>query len=460
MIRPLQSLLDRLRDNHMARAIAVLVGGAALAHVITALALPILSRLYTPEDFAALAVFNGIFTVLTVAACLRFDIAVPLPKEDGDALNLLALAIGIAGGVSIILLCLALLFSREIADLVNQPVLADYLWILPLGVFLSASGSALQNWHIRKKGFGMIASSRIAQSAGAVTLQFGAAALLKAGPFGLILGSVFNTSAAAVILGFAMLRERVHRSFPVTRQNMASVARVHRDFPRYSTFEALCNMASLQLPVILISAFAAGAEPGFVLLAITVLQAPMALFGIAIGQLYLSHAPGEHRSGNLPEFTITTTNMLIRSGVGPLIAGGIAAPFLFGYIFGDDWERAGTILAWMTPWFVMQFVTSPISMALIVTGHQSRALALQIFGLLCRTGAVYVAWLVDLRYISEAYALSGLVSYFIYYVVVMRTIGAPIRSLATGLISNWLVIAMWIMLSMLTIGAARFLLGA
>jgi O-antigen/teichoic acid export membrane protein len=459
MIISIQSLLNRWRHNHMARAIAVLVGGAASAHAITALALPILSRLYTPEDFAALAVFNGLFTVLTVAACLRFDIAVPLPKRDSDALNLVVLAIAVAGVISTILLVPTLLFAPEIAAAVNQPLLADYLWLLPIGVFLSATGSALQNWYVRKRGFGIIATSRITQSAGAVALQFVAAAM-KAGAVGLLLGAIFNTSAAAMILGLSMIRERLHRSPAVSRRGMEAVARSHADFPRYSTFEALCNMASLQVPVLMISALALGPEPGFVLLAITVLQAPMALFGIAIGQIYLSHAPDEHRLGNLPAFTIKTTHMLIRSGVGPLIAGGMAAPFLFGHIFGDGWDRAGMILAWMTPWFIMQFLTSPISMALIVTGHQSRALALQIFGLACRTGAVYFTWLFDVRFISEAYALSGLASYFVYYLVVMRTINAPVSSLVKGLLVSWRIITLWITLSLLTIGAARLILDA
>ena len=37
-------------------AVAVLVGGTALAHGTTALALPLLSRLYSPADFGLLGI--------------------------------------------------------------------------------------------------------------------------------------------------------------------------------------------------------------------------------------------------------------------------------------------------------------------------------------------------------------------------------------------------------------------
>lgn len=314
----------------------------------------------------------------------------------------------------------------------------------------------MQNWYIRAKGFSLIAASRVTQSAGAVLLQLGAA-LLKAGPAGLILGAICNTSAASFVLGYGMYRRGIHHSHSLSWTRMRALGREYRNFPRYSTLEALCNMASIQLPVLMISAMIAGPEPGYLLLAITVLQAPMALFGVAIGQVYLSLAPDEYRKGNLAEFTMTTTGMLVRSGVGPLIAAGIAAPFLFELAFGASWQRAGVLLAWMTPWFIMQFLTSPISMALAVTGHQPRALMLQMFNLVCRIGAVYLAWRAGTGFVAEAYALSGLVSYFVYYVVVMRTIGAPTLSIASALWKNAVTILLWVMAALASIGIAQFM---
>lgn len=453
----LEKTSTRIRNNSFARPVALLASGAGLAHAITAIALPLLSRIYAPEDFSALAVFNGLFSILTVIACLRYDIAVSLPAHDDDSTNLLGLALLIAGFFSLIISLPLLIWSNEIANFLGQPSISAYIHLLPFAIFLSATASAMQNWFIRAKGYSLIAISRVTQSVGAVALQFGVA-LFKPGPIGLILGAVCNTGAASVVLGYGMYRRGTDLSKVVTWARMRALAYEHRYFPQYSTLEALCNMASIQLPVLLIAALVSGPEPGYILLAITVLQAPMALFGIAIGQVYLSHAPEEYRKGTLVTFTVTTITTLVRSGVGPLIAAGVAAPFFFELVFGIGWQRAGVLLAWMTPWFIMQFLTSPISMALAVTGHQPRALLLQIFNLVCRTGAVYLAWTAGTDFIGESYAVSGLVSYFVYYVVVMRTIGAPTFFMANALWRNAVTIALWILLSLVSIYIARLIL--
>ena len=63
----------------MLRAVGVLVGGTATAHAITALSMPIVTRLYAPTDMSLLAIFASLLQILYVAICLRFDIALSLP---------------------------------------------------------------------------------------------------------------------------------------------------------------------------------------------------------------------------------------------------------------------------------------------------------------------------------------------------------------------------------------------
>jgi hypothetical protein len=78
----------------------------------------------------------------------------------------------------------------------------------------------------------------------------------------------------------------------------------------------------------------------------------------------------------------------------------------------------------MTPWFVMQFLSSPVSMSLHVTGNQRAALLLQIAGLVIRVGAVLLAVALAPQYLAQAYALSGLVFYAVYVATVLRIVGA------------------------------------
>lgn len=402
------------------RSVAVLVGGTALGHGITAAALPVLSRLYTPADFSLLAVFAGLVSIISVVACLRFDVAVALPEEDEEALRLLTLALGTALVCSFVVLIAVLVAPGQIAHWLKQPGLQAYLWLLPVSVLLGGGYSALQMWFVREKAFALIARSRVAQSTASAGTQI-ASGVLAVGPGGLLFGHAMNTGAACLFLGYRLLAGHTARaaSKRMTWTALRRTFRRYDRFPKYSTFEALCNSAAIHLPVIMIAALAAPTEAGYLMLATYVMQAPMALVGAAVGQVYLAGAAHKHRQGLLGEFTAEVLGGLLKSGSGPLLAVGIVSPAIFGLIFGAGWERAGVLVAWMTPWFVLQFLSTPISMGLHVTGHQRLAFALQLLGLALRAGMVWLAASLSPLHVSEWYAVSGFLFYLLYLLTIL-----------------------------------------
>jgi O-antigen/teichoic acid export membrane protein len=404
--------------------VSLLAGSAALAHGISAAVLPVISRLYTPADFGVLAAFAGLLSVISVAASLRFDVAIPLPEHDEDALNLLALAIIIAFAVSLALGVVLLFTGGWVARLLNQPALAPYLWLIPVGVALASSYSALQYWFVRRKEFSLIANSRLTQSSASAATQV-AMGWLSFAPLGLLIGYIANAGAACIWLGVRALRSGLEqRAGIVSWSRMRSVFVSYSRFPRYSAIEALCNSASIHLPVIMIAALAGTAEAGHVMLAMTLMQAPMSLIGSAIGQVFVSRAATEHRAGTLAVFTTDTIADLLRLGVGPLLAAGVVSPAAFDLVFGAQWQRAGWLVAWMTPWFAIQFLAVPVAMALHVTMHQKRALFLQAFGLIVRVAAVMAASVWAKQFVGEAYAISGLLFYLAYLAIVLSTVKA------------------------------------
>ena len=143
----------------------------------------------------------------------------------------------------------------------------------------------------------------------------------------------------------------------------------------------------------------------------TVIQAPMSLLGAATAQIYASRAPERSRKGELYPATIETLRSLAWVGVPPIVAIGLLSPFVFPYLFGEQWSRSGLLVLWMTPWFLFQFLASPISMSLHIVGQHRLAMMLQLGGLVLRTAAVLIAWKTAQGYLSEYYALSGAVFY-------------------------------------------------
>jgi len=213
---------------------------------------------------------------------------------------------------------------------------------------------------VRKKDFHAIARNRIAQaSAGAATqLSFG---WLNGMVLGLILGPTVAASAGCAGLAYRIASTEGNLLRRVSWRQMRSAFSIYHRFPKYSALEALSNSAGIQLPIIMIAGLAHGPEAGLLSLAMFVIQAPMGLFGTAIGQVFLSRAPQEHRLGRLDIFTTSIIGGLLKIGVGPLIFGGLLAPDLFAKIFGEDWRRAGILMAWMTPCSSAKPFNRPIS---------------------------------------------------------------------------------------------------
>ncbi|MEJ6002161.1 lipopolysaccharide biosynthesis protein [Paucibacter soli] len=410
------------------RAVLVLVSGTALAHGLTAAALPVLSRLYSPAEFGLLAVFSSFLGIISIAACLRYELAIPLPQTDQDALHLLVLSMLCCTGLSLVLGLLVALVPQWLLGLLGQPQLGPYLWLAPLGLLLAGAYSALQFWHVRGKHFTLLARTRIAQSAGSAATQVG---LGWAGmhPLGLLLGYVMNTGIACLGLGGALLRALPSMSW----SRIGTLALEYRRFPLFSTIESLANSAAIQVPVIMIAALATPSEAGYLMMAMYVAQAPMSLIGTAIGQVYLSRAPTEYRQGHLGPFTVEIFSGLFKAGAGPMLATGILAPLLFGQVLGSDWQRAGVLVLWMTPWFLLQFLAVPVGLGLHVTGHLRAALLLQSGGFAFRVAMVWGTWRWHALLVSEAYAVSGAIFYLGYLIAVMSAVRADWRSMILGL---------------------------
>jgi O-antigen/teichoic acid export membrane protein len=398
--------------------VLTLISGTAVAHAITGAALILLARIYSPADYGVLGLFSSIVYTLSVAVCLRLDLAIILPEEDSEALRLFWLALASAiGFAAVSALIIAVLPVHSIANPAFVS-LSPYLWLLPVSLLAAGVYSALQNWFIRQRAYRLLARSRIVQSAGAATTQVGAG-WVSPSPLGLIVGFIVNSGAATFVLlapFIRSVRERLRRpKFAELRETL----RKYGDFPRYSTWEAIANSASIQLPILLIGALAGAAEVGQLTLAMAVVQAPMALFGNATAQVFMSQAPARMRAGELHRFTLSTLKGLAKTGVPILVGLGIAAPFVFPFLFGKDWFRAGLLVTWMTPWLLLQFLASPVSSILNITGHLRLASAWQITGLAFRLAAVWLGHRL-INGASEAFSISGALFYAAYLYIVLR----------------------------------------
>lgn len=395
------------------RNVAVLSSSTVFAHGLSTLALPFLTRLYGPEGFDLLAVYVAAIGIISVVAGLRYNLAIPIAKQDEDALALLAVALFSITVVSILLILAAVFWPNICTQLLGKPNLLPYLWMIPVGVFAAAAYDALQYWTTRRRDFGLITQTRITRSVGSVIVQLGMGAMW-ASPFGLLFGHMIYGGLGTIALIARLLRDDSDAIARVTLRDLRVQANAYRRFPLYSVPEALFNVCGAQVPLILISAHTSGAEAGFLLLAMTVMGAPMALVGSSVAQVFIAEAPERMRQGTLAPFTLKTMWTLTKVSGPLLLLIGVVSPFIFPLVFGPGWSRAGNLMAWMVPWFILQLASSPMSVVLYIVGRFSLAMTLQCFGFVLRVGSVLVALSVSPTWVSEVFAVSGALFYALY----------------------------------------------
>ena len=458
LIARLKALVNRLLPRaSFARSVGVLAGGTAAAQALGVLALPVITRLYTPADFSVLAVYVSILGIVAGVACLRLDIAIPLPERDEDAANLLAVALLCSTAMAFLAALSVWWFPEHIVNASGQPGLRSFLWMIPLGIWLASAYSAIQFWATRKKRFTAIARTRVGQTAGSSITKLAGGLLNALGPFGLLLGQLIGSGAGVFGLGRTAWREDKQALQSITWADMRRVFRAYDRFVKYSTFEAFANNGAIQLPVIIIAAVALGPEAGYLFLAMQAMAIPIGLIGGAVSQVYLSRAPDEYRAGQLGPFTLKAIAGLMRTGVGPLLFAGIVSPVAFPIVFGADWQRAGEMVAWMTPWFILQFVSSPVSMSLHVTNNQRTALLLQLFGFVLRVGGAWLATLFLAGYVFEIYAATGFIFYLTYLMVVAKITKIKVRELLFTALTRPQVSIAWAVIGIIVAGIMPFI---
>ncbi|WP_080642481.1 oligosaccharide flippase family protein [Variovorax paradoxus] len=444
-----QFVQDKLsKKSWFLRAAGALAGGTAIAQIITLLALPIVTRIYTPKEFGVLAIFISILTSFSAISCMRFEIAIPVPEKDGDAANLMALALVICLAISLISGVILLLAQNHILNFLGNQDIAKYLWLIPVSIAILGFYSALQFWSVRKKRYGAIVRTRFKQSFGGSATQI-LLGWLGWGGAGLILGYLVNSAAGILGFGRQIFREDKDSLKKIRLKKMREIGGKYIKYPKYSVLEVLATNSAVQLPIIIMAASVSSTEVGFVLLASRVIAAPVGLIGGAISQVYLSSAPKNFREGKLVEFTLYVINQIIKIGAGPLCFLGMISPMVFPLVFGNDWRRAGMLLAWMTPWFLLQMIATAIAMALHVTDNQKAALGANIAGFVIRAGGVGAAAVVVPSIASEVYAVSGFLFYSLYLATILVKLDINFISLVKAVHKNCKPLILWISVAIL-----------
>jgi O-antigen/teichoic acid export membrane protein len=360
-------LLDKLKPkSEFSRNVLTLMTGTTIAQAIPIAISPILTRIYTPEDFGIFALYMSLVSIIAVVATGRYELAIMLPKKDEDAINIVALSILISFFVSFIALLIVFFFNAQITSLLGNPEISSWLYFIPITVLLTGIYQSFNYWSNRKKQYKRLATSRVIQSGTTATTNLGMG-FGRFGSSGLILGGVLGQGVATGILGRLVWREDGDKLVNIKKLKIFALAKRYKEHPKFLIFSHGLAVVYQQIPILYIGKFFDISMLGFFSLANRFISLPGSLIANAIGDVFREQATEQyHKTGEFKNIFINTLLKTFTLSILPFVVLFLTIDDIFSFVFGSEWRIAGEYGKILMISAYISFVITPIDKAALI----------------------------------------------------------------------------------------------
>lgn len=405
-----------LPQNQFVRAVSILAGGTLTAQLLAIGATPVLSRLYTPADFGLVALFAAVSGIMGTALTLRYETAMLLPKEEGESVAIVLLCVTLALVLGGLVSIAAWLSPEDFKAMIGIAELGVWLPVTAFAAIASAVVATGTMWLNRQRAYKKMAQIRITQSGVAIL------AAIVLGLTGLSTGLI----VAQIIALLVVITVIIVYIMPLLKQwephALMLAARKHISAPKFLLPTALLDVLTMQLPVLLITAWYSTEAAGQFSMAWRILALPMTLIGSAIGQVFFQRFsqtwPDIPAARKLLFKTWMTLGLI---GLLPTILLMAFGGPIFSLVFGDVWRESGAIASVIAPMLFAILVSSPTSSTFLVLGLQKYSLIFGVSFPFYRSACIYLGVSNGKLFIGlTAWVFCELIAISIYNLIVLK----------------------------------------
>jgi O-antigen/teichoic acid export membrane protein len=394
--------------------------GTTVAQAIPIIISPILTRIYSPEEFGLLILFMSIVSILSVIVSLRYERAIIQPLDDEDAISLVVISMLVTIGVSTVLTILINIFYTQIQKLIGNNEIDILKYWVPFAVLITGFYNSLYEWHVRKKQFAL--SAKIVMSKGAVTAggQVGLGTMMF--PGGLIFGYLMGIFIAFFLLLKSFIKNKDFLILIFNKKQLLKNVKKYKKMPQYSTWGALADNISLQMPTLVIATLKHVSSVGIFGLTIRVLSLPANLLSQALSSvLFQKIAKLHYDDPDKIKILIIKIFLILNFIMIPFV--GFIWFFgenLFAFIFGEPWREAGVMASILVFAVAIRFVVSPLSVVLLLDHNIKLGTLWQFIYFITITVTLYIVSSWPLNDFLIAFVIHEIILYFLYFIFILK----------------------------------------
>jgi len=349
--------------------VATLASGRFGATAIRFASVPIISRIFLPDAYGAIALYVSITTLLVTVGVFSLPQAIVLPEDDDEATRLAVLSVlglCVVGSLTWLILLLA-----HILGLHAFQALGNWVWTVPLAVVLAGAVTISESWLVRLRRF---RTSAMGSLTGAAALSSSRICM------GLLAGSAVWPLAMSYYIGKLVnlwVYRKLHLRLVLAARTMArtkyiQTLREYIAFPLYNTPGALLSALNTQLPILALSYLFTSREVGQYAIVQALVVAMVAIVGDSLRKAFLYRVTrGEVSRSNIAANYLRTLIIAALVGLLPAIILFLFGEPLFLRFLGARWVEAGRYAAILAPWLYLQWLSMPAA-ALVVALRRQR----------------------------------------------------------------------------------------
>lgn len=406
-------ILDRLKKSSFIRGIVSIGIGNIVGQAITIIALPILSRIYSPEAYGEYGIVVSLTTIFTSFITLGLNSAIMEPKENRESRIILKSAIIIQCLLITILMIFTIIIQDRyklfnVSGSYSLGVIAMYVY-----AFFTNLTSVLYTYVNRLQKNGILLINPIIKSVCILLIAF---------PLGFLhfnyLGFMLAYILAEVISSFQMVLRvglfRVDEKFSI--KDFWNIIKKYRRYIFYQCPANAIGTLGAQLPTQFLASIFNHTTLGNFTMCNKVISMPISVVAKPISNIYFrTISEYQREKKDISDFTLKIVVCGLAIGVIPMSIVILWGGPIFAFVLGKQWVDAGEIASYVGVQYVLMFIAQCISYCRVAIGRQGINLFFSIFDVIVTLVVCFCGIAIDGTFISTIILLT-IGKSFVYFV--------------------------------------------
>ena len=407
------------KNSNFIKDVKTVLTGTSLSQIIPLIFYPLLTRIYSPEDFGFMAFFMSVCAVMIVLASGAYEQAILITKNNLELDSLIKLTL-VRSLIMLVVISLILIISvNTVPFLFKYKIYLNWVLVLSLTAFFTIIYNLYNEWCVKKSEFKKLSVNKVYNSLFTSLFK----SINKVFSFisnGLIVGELIGKFLISLISVKFMLSNGTNIFKGYNIEILKKTRQKFKDYPRYMMFDLLINTIGGSVHVYIILAFFNANELGYISLSLSLLTLPVTVISGGIKDVFREKANqlfiNEGSCRKLYIDLFKPLSILGFFGFGILY---LIVPYIFPFALGNHWIKSGLYAQYLIPLFYFNFVSMSLGGIFVIANKIKISLYWQIFNITITVLALFIGSALYNSMIATIilFSLAKSISYIIYMII-------------------------------------------